>query len=274
MSNLVHQAERVATAPAPAATRFAPTVVVVVPIYRLIPTDDEHLSLSQLFRLLRGTDIVFIHPQSLNTRAYQQWPAARMSLEDRHFRSSATYSRLLLSSAFYRRYRAYEFVLIHQTDAFLCHNDLSSFTRSDIDYIGAPWMTPKRCPPWCLRGTRFFTLPGLTRTFVVGNGGLSLRRVTKFIEVIESNRWYSAAARLSATHEDIFFSSLRGDAQGRLRIPDRHLAISFSFDRNPRASYAANEYRLPFGLHNPWGYDREFFLREILPQCGDLPQLR
>ena len=244
-----------------------PSMVVIVPVYRTVLTTDEDLSLKQLFTILQGRQIVFIHPKSMDTSAYQKWPAKALQFEDRCFRTAADYSGLLLSLEFYNHFREYEFMLIHQTDVFLCQNNLTFFTHLEIDYIGAPWLTPKRCPFWCLRGSRFFAFPWLMRAFSVGNGGLSLRRVNKIIEVLEQNPFYAAAARLTGTHEDVFYSSLRGDGPARLRIPDQQIALSFAFDRDPRACYAANGYRLPFGLHNPWGYDRDFFFKEILPQC-------
>lgn len=256
------------TAGRPPLERGAAPVVVAVPLYRPTPSADERLSLVRLFSLLGDRDIVFLHPESMDTSAYRHWPAERLPLADRHFRSSASYSRLLLSTGFYSLFSEYEFVLIHQTDVFLCHADLELFTNSGMDYIGAPWLAPLRCPVWCLRGARFLRLPGLTRSYSVGNGGLSLRRVGKMIEVIEGHRAYSTAACITGTHEDIFFASLVGDGPSRLRIPQLEVALTFAFDRDPRACYAANGDRLPFGLHNPWGYDRQFFVAEVLPQCG------
>ena len=244
------------------------SVAVVVPVYRRIPSHEECLSLRQLFTRLHGTPIVFLHPGNMDLQAYQEWPADPMPVDPQHLSSSQSYSRLLLTPNFYRYFIDYEFVLIHQTDAFICQGDLTRFTGAGFDYVGAPWTSPRRCPLWCLKGARFLSPPWMSRSFSVGNGGLSLRRVSKSIDVIEQNRYYAAAARLTGTHEDIFFSSLRGDGPNQLKIPSREFALTFAFDENPRRCYADNGFQLPFGLHNPWGYDREFFFAEVLWKCS------
>jgi hypothetical protein len=245
-------------------------LIVVVPVYRAAPSADEQRSLTRLIACLPTVERVLIHPQGLPLAAYARWPARTLALPAGHFRSASAYSRLLLSEGFYRRFDGYEFMLLHQTDVFLCHGDLARFLGDDYDYIGAPWMTPRRCPWPCLRGARFVSPPGWSRALVVGNGGLSLRRVARFIGVLRRHRVYAAAARVTGTHEDIFFSSLRGRDPGHLRIPDRDMALGFAFDREPRRCLAATNGRLPFGMHNPWGYDRAFFDDEVLQRCPDV----
>ena len=94
---------------------------------------------------------------------------------DTSFTSIKQYDQLLLSRSFYEPFRAYEFILIYQLDCLVFFDALEEWCERDYDYIGAPWFQDKQEASL-----------GLSR---VGNGGFSLRRVQRFLDVIDSIRY-------------------------------------------------------------------------------------
>nr|WP_221391682.1 DUF5672 family protein [Dyadobacter sp. NIV53] len=174
-------------------------VAVVVPFYKTSLSVLERTSLDQCFKVLSEYPIIAIKPQSLNLSEipdYEQFSDI-LSFADSYFKNVQGYNELMLSSDFYQRFPGFEFILIHQLDAFVFKNELKTWAHKGYDYIGAPWL--KRIPDlnnfaaWKTRvKTRFYTyfnifkygLPS-DRQFdnVVGNGGFSLRRVQVFYDL-------------------------------------------------------------------------------------------
>ena len=142
---------------------------VVVPVYRDHLSDDERLSLRHLEHFLPEADKIFVMPDSLDF-SRDGYREARFS--PAFFDGIAGYNRLMLSKSFYARFRQYEFILIHQLDAIILGSGVERFLDMDVDYLGAPWIE------YDAAGT-----PRLTR---VGNGGLSLRRVSAFRRLLGS----------------------------------------------------------------------------------------
>lgn len=119
----------------------------------------------------------------------------------------ADYNMLLTSSDFYRNFEKAGHVLIFQTDVIQFKRVPEEFF--EYDYVGAPWSAPP------------------TPTNLVGNGGFSLRRVSKMIEICNRER-------LSDPNypEDVFFSLMKD-----IHIPSVKKAAKFSveqiYDDNP-----------------------------------------
>src|SRR5882762_6370026 len=100
-------------------TRRMNSVVILVPIYKPGLDPLERLSLDHALPLLRGHEIFFLAPEELDVDFYEKRYDARcVRLPREHFLSVASYSRLLLSEAFYERFLDYEFMLILQPDVF------------------------------------------------------------------------------------------------------------------------------------------------------------
>ena len=115
--------------------------------------------------------------------------------------------------------------LIFQTDSLLLRSGIDEFL--EYDYIGAPWRKPKEGQ-------------------LVGNGGLSLRSVTKMVEICDK---YSPNQQI---WEDIFFiKHLKG--QG---VADYETAKRFSMED----VYSIN----PLGVHNPIRHIDPELLRSVL----------
>ncbi len=109
--------------------------------------------------------------------------------------------------------------LIFQTDSLLLRSGIDEFLK--YDYIGAPWRKPKE-NQW------------------VGNGGLSLRTVSKMLEICKNNKVREQI------WEDIYFvKHMKGE-----RVADIETAMKFSMED----VFSPN----PLGVHNP--------IRHITPE--------
>jgi hypothetical protein len=94
------------------------------------------------------------------------------------------YNELLVSPSFYETFReSCEHILVFQTDTFLFKQIPEVYFQ--WDYVGAIW----RYPPICSAS-------------YVGNGGLSLRRVSTMIDICKSNQYVPK----KHVAEDVFFS--------------------------------------------------------------------
>lgn len=128
------------------------------------------------------------------------------------------HSEYMESVNFWRKVKGVK-ALIFQTDSLLLRNGIDEFLK--YDYIGAPWRKPKE-NQW------------------VGNGGLSLRTVSKMIEICENN------PVTEQIWEDIYFMKhMKG-----IGIADIETAMRFSMED----VFSPN----PLGVHNP--------IRHITPE--------
>ena len=121
------------------------------------------------------------------------------------------YNVLLLSTTFWEDILiGIDNVLIFQTDSFLCRKGIDEFL--DVHYIGARSLCDK-----------------------VMNGGLSLRKRNKMIEILEANtpKLYE--------NEDVFFSRL-------INTPPVNIQDSFSLEQR------CYNNKLPLGVHKLWFY--------------------
>lgn len=142
------------------------------------------------------------------------------------------YNDLLTSKKFYD-YVPYEYFLIFQTDSFICENFKQMiYDFIDYDYVGAP------------------------QEHWVGNGGLSLRKKSKMLEIVEKDK------RKPNENEDLFFTK----KEHNLNIPSKETAGKFS-----------NEYIYTdesFGVHKPWAYFSEENFMKKCSKCKGLLDLK
>lgn len=156
-------------------------MIIVIPTWRDSLSESETTSWRSLEAHLSDHPRVCIQPEGL----VSPLGGAALEFEPFHFSSRDSYSKLLLSHEFYSRFSAYDFILIYQLDCLAFGDDLDLFTGSSRDYFGAPWFVDPARP----------TL-GLSR---VGNGGLSLRRVSAALEVL-SGTSTGIGARVALRH--------------------------------------------------------------------------
>ncbi len=120
-----------------------PSVAIIVPIYRQELRADERQSLRHLETYLEGYDRFFIAPESLgpHRRGFEV-----MAFPDPCFNSVESYSRLLLSASFYRRFEGYRHILIYQLDSLVFSDALAEWCEAGWDYIGSAESTSQGAP--------------------------------------------------------------------------------------------------------------------------------
>jgi len=250
-------------------------VIVIVPIYRNGLLEEEEASFRHLRHFLGDYSPSLIAPQSLQfaDARLRSMPVVRFA--DDYFTGIPGYNRLMLSSAFYERFKEYEYILIYQLDCLVFSNDLRTWCAKGWDYVGAPWF--KDCKSDTSEGF-----------WAVGNGGLSLRRVSSFLKVLRSKRWIMSPVKLGRMtsffpnspilrrlvsmpktfihalgyrntmsyfaqqfqdYEDMFWAFHARRAMPDFKIPTPEEALRFSFEFAPRYCFEKNNERLPFGCH-------------------------
>ncbi len=143
--------------------------------------------------------------------------------------SIAQYNQVLCSSVFYSTFPS-KYVLVFQTDCMLLNNHHKITDFLGYDYIGAVW-------DW-------------KQTQRIGNGGLSLRRVSAMRRVCDGFDFDLH------TNEDVYFS------QQDLSFPPEELAQAFSVE--------STFHRAPFGIHKPWVFMPVETIRKM---CAGIDEL-
>jgi hypothetical protein len=261
---------------------------IVIPVYKTQPDRWETISLQQCSRVLPEYETYFAGPKGVDQEAYRQLiPESRFeSFPDNAFESIDSYSRLMLDPQFYSRFEQYHYMLLHQTDAFLFRNDLRRWCETGYDYIGAP-----------------FPLNGLSHPepdWIVGNGGLSLRKVSAALQVLTTHRkirhrsaaelyqTYKSAGAFSSPrsvlgfltrvmgfrnslghcidqyslHEDIFWSC-EAPRCPEFKIPELSLAAQFAVETHPEYWCSQIPTDLPSGCHAWRKYAFDFWAPHI-----------
>ena len=173
-------------------------VIIVIPVYKEMDAF-EIISLRQVLRVLGGYDICLVAPASMDVTAYMKYHLFSVKrFDDSYFTNTNSYSELLLSVDFYRNFSNYEFMLIYQLDGFVFSDRLKEFCRLGYDYIGAP-----------IPYTAWHHMPSL-----VGNGGVSLRRISKIIKLLINVNVNEIKGKIPCKYEvpeDAFFSCCAAD---------------------------------------------------------------
>lgn len=145
------------------------------------------------------------------------------------------YSQIFMTEGFYQCIPTETF-LVFQTDSMIFKENKDLINLFLVyDYVGAPWVSDNK----------------------VGNGGLSLRKKSKMLEIIKSKGYVQL-------NEDIYFSS---DINNNIQynVPDYTLARMFSVE--------TLFYDRPFGVHNCWRYLNKENLDFLINKYSDLQEL-
>ncbi len=262
-------------------------VDIVIPIYRQTPNADDLVSLHRTFDVLKKYEITFVHPKKLDITEYLGFANAKfIGFDDIFFKNIEGYNQLMLNKSFYESFHK-KYILICQTDVFIFKDELDFWCQKNYDYIGAPWIRSKE-------KISFFKLIWektlyLTKTLInykgnkkwqkdksliynkVGNGGLSLRKREKFIEIINRlphviNIYLKPENKSTFYAEDVFFSiePLRNGIH--FSKPDYKEACKFAVENKQKKALVKNSGDLPFGCHR-WNKEKDFW-REYFAKEG------
>lgn len=235
-------------------------VVIVIPVYKEMDSF-EIISLQQILRVLGRYDICLVAPESMDVTAYMKYHHFFIKrFDDSYFVNVDSYSELLLNMNFYRVFSDYEYMLIYQLDGFVFSDRLQEFCDLSYDYIGAPvpyigW--PK--------------MPSL-----IGNGGVSLRRIAKCIALLSHLDVDKIKNKLHwqiNTAEDAIFSWCAADPQYDFTSPPYKIAQMFAVDYDTHHFYRNIKKDLPFANH-AWAKTDYYFWRPIIESFGyTVPQV-
>ena len=228
-------------------------VGVVIPLYKVQPNALEVVSLRRCAEVLGQYPTVLLAPEGLDLARYEEiFPKAVVwRFPTAYFASLESYSRWLLSPAFYENFLGiYEKICIVQPDVFLCYDALEDFCDLPHDYFGAPL--------GLFRHDRY-ELYG-------GNGGICLRDVAACTRLLKNEE--VAKNPCKPLEEDEYFSYCGEAFPALFRVAPLSVAVRFAFDRFPRLLMEVNQGQLPMAIHGWWTYDA-YFCRRIL--AGDLP---
>lgn len=265
-------------------------LLTLIPVYRENISAEEIISLRHLNHFSSDWEICLLAPQGMEIAALGGRSYRTIRFPAESFTSVSAYSRLLLSTDFYRAFSKCEYILIYQLDCLIFDSDIQHWLDMNYDYLGAPWFKDSQ------NSERGFAR--------VGNGGLSLRKVESFLRALTSSRyvskpvpfwadlfkpvhdfddpmpafklawhrlkrhfrvlrqvrrgvqWYTANYSLN---EDRFWSDRVMFFDPKFRIAPIQDGLRFAFERYPRYCYEHNERQLPFGAHAWAKWDRSFW---------------
>lgn len=249
-------------------------IVVVIPVYRAVLTHKEEISLKQCVDILAEYSLTIIKPGNLDISIILScYPMLKVESFSGHcFSSLRAYNKLMLDEEFYKRFSCYQYMLIYQLDAYVFRDELLIWANKGYDYIGAPWL-PLQPGKYIQKSKvmaikRFFyqlvNSPKVRKwkyyEYEVGNGGFSLRKITKMIKI--THRYKNRIASLLDDDKPFFpedvllFLEIR-KAKFRLNTPAFNEALKFSMEVGSWWAYEYNNRELPFGCH-AW-YHKEYY---------------
>lgn len=214
--------------------------VVVIPVYKSLMSADETCSLKQCLKVLSRYDIRFVCPEGLDMSEYDNligYSLPKERFAKSYFDGIEGYNDLMTEQSFYKRFGKYKYMLIYQLDAWVFSDQLTEWCNKDYDYIGAPWFEKLR------------THEEGYELWKCGNGGLSLRKIPKFIQVTEPSIIQAIKLKNPDLWEDTLFSYGFDDTEHEIKCPAAEEASFFSFECSPSYLYEKNNNTLPFGCH-------------------------
>lgn len=218
-------------------------VAICIPMYKNKIDCFEKVALLQVDRVLRDYDKYFIVPEGYVPEI--DFIDGQYFIEDferSFFDSQEKYSELMLSIDFYKRFIQYDYILLYQLDAFIFYDNLDEVCNWDYDYVGAPGIVT---PP--LLGSLF------TKDIFHHweNGGLSLRKVSSFINALAGCNFDAIPQKsFLMKAEDVFFSYISTSNDFSFKMAPVEDALRFSVEFNLANCFSSiKDGEKPLGTH-------------------------
>lgn len=273
-------------------------ICIIIPIYKIELNDFEMQSVKQCINLLSDYSIHFVCPEGLIIDFYKTrfQEIENFTFFDKYyFKDLKGYNRLMLNVDFYKTFKKYKYMLIHQTDCFVFRDELLNWSERGYDYIGGIWFEDFVGNPY--HGAKIW---------YAGNGGFSLRKINSIINLLTSKKPikklkelflekkklytyrkitffkelfllpfnllgyknnYKYLAENYNFNEDFFYieSGLKNES---LKVPNAEDVLQFSWDRFPNFLYDKIG-SFPFGCHAwfrddfPYEENKNFWLNNM-----------
>lgn len=225
-------------------------VVIVIPVYKPEMAAFERLALQQIQALFANIPTYFVGPAAVESHYLSSLPTAKFkAFEDHYFTSNQGYNELMVEDKFYAAFSDYEYLFLHQLDAYCFRNELSVWCAKGFDYIGPPCWTDQN------------------RSNVLLNGGISLRKVSSIRRFLSIYRMFYPK---NPMHEDQLFSCYfkrYWPLKYFIHLPNWEQAFGFGMELEPRAAFEYNGRQLPFCCHAFEKYDPAFW-KDHIPGLG------
>jgi hypothetical protein len=271
---------------------------IVIPVHKKVLSVEEVNSLKQCFMVLNRYPISIVTYEELDVNAYLR--IAKLAninvdfeyLDKSYFKNAVSYNRMLLSREFYLRFEKEDYLLIYQVDAFVFRDELNDWCEKGFDYIGAPWFT------------HYSTHEKGNKLYKVGNGGVSLRKVSAFLERFDKKlpfyifpfyiknirkkgmfmmclktlktgflllfkhktvEYYIQNLTDERIPEDCFWADGLSYTKLAFKVPDITIAAQFCIEKSPSYIYKLIGEKLPFACHAYLKYEYEDFWKKYIP---------
>ena len=214
---------------------------IVIVTHKETLDDKDEISFKRCLEVFGGKrDVKLILPDNIATTYYEEYTNVLeiVKVNNKWLSSSKEYNAMCCNQEFWNLFTDYEYVLTYQTDCWVFEDRLDYFMGLGYDWYGAPW-------------------PHNNDT--VGNGGLSLRKVSKMIEITSK---YNFKGDSLEGAEDTWFCQ---NNKEELNICDLDNACNFSMENIVR-KYLTKIKTIPMGLHgsftaNLWDKNGNNFLK-------------
>jgi hypothetical protein len=247
-------------------------LVAVIPVYKPKMDDYELISFNRAKEIFNRGNLFVIGPEDLDYSSYEDEGVQLAKFEKHKVTGIPNHNKFLMSELFYSRFIDFEYMLYHQLDAFLFDKKIEDWCNQGYDYIGGPWLDTEHH-----YGNRVIlnSFNNLAKVFeliakkvfrqkqhLTGNGGLSLRKTSTFLEVLKAipkirDNW-------DYRNEDVFWSFVVPNNISTFKVAPFETAFKFAFDMNPERCYELNNHQLPSGCH-AWPHpDNLDFWRPII----------
>jgi len=270
-------------------------VNILIPVYKGTMSDAETMSLQQCLSVLSNYQITMVTNKNVNLTTYKaafQTANVVFSCElfdEKYFGTIEAYSQMLLSKEFYLRFQNSTFILIYQLDGFVFKDELTYWCLKDYAYIGAPLFKP------------YGRHKKENKFWKVGNGGISLRKVSSFLNkfdqplplsaypffvrnirkkgiIVMSLKTLKMLFLLAFTkksvefylqhytderiNEDLFWIDCLSRTSLKLKVPDIKTAARFCIEKSPSYLFNLIGQQMPFTCHAYEKFEYDVFWKD------------
>ena len=224
-------------------------VCVVIPTHKSHLTKIEQKTVFNCINKLICEDIYIVTPPNVANVDFNDNNRISCICEDAWDNGTyVEYNKMCLTPDFYKKFIAYDYMLICQTDAYVLGNeqDLNYFINLGFDYYGAAWeggaFLRQGFPEYYIDTLKIKL--GISKYVKVGNGGFSLRNIKSTINILEKykkkmNKWFH-----DYRNEDVILAYLAVYDPKNYKACPMNVAKDFSTE-----NALIKGQSLPFGIH-------------------------
>ena len=147
-------------------------VALIIPLHERLSVLEERCLQTNLSKFDKSFVTYILCPSNMQKYVKNKFQVDHVVVRFQRYQDShKNYNKLLLKPEFYRYFEQFKYILIMQSDVYINNvSTLQHFIKSELNYAGA----------------RFEAF----NENIVGNGGLSLRKVKYFLEITENCQFF------------------------------------------------------------------------------------